>query len=87
MALACGLQWALAAIHRTRIRRLYKIEGGVGGDCVRGLCCCCCVIAQNEREVRGREEGRGKFGGGGGGGGGYVAPNGGLGMSYAPPPR
>jgi Cys-rich protein (TIGR01571 family) len=56
MAVACGLWGLFPGLQRTRIRRAYKIEGGVVGDVLRGCCCCCCVVVQNEREVRGREE-------------------------------
>ena len=35
---------------------MYKLEGGLVGDCVKGACCCCCVAVQNEREVKTREE-------------------------------
>lgn len=56
MSMACGLGALFPAVQRTRIRRAYKIEGGVGGDLLRGCCCCCCVVVQNEREVKGREE-------------------------------
>lgn len=56
MTVACGLGALFPALQRTRIRRAYKIDGGVGGDLLRGCCCCCCTVVQNEREVRGREE-------------------------------
>ena len=72
----------LAAIHRTRIRKLYHLEGSFGTDCVKSLCCCCCVIMQNEREVRDREELIRRHAGPVNGA--YVSPNP---MSYAPPPR
>ena len=72
----------LAAIHRTRVRKLYKIEGSFGSDCMKGFCCCCCVVAQNEREVKEREELLRRHAGPVAG---YVAPTG-L-MSYAPPPK
>ncbi len=72
----------LAAIHRTRIRKLYHIEGSFGTDCVNSLCCCCCVVMQNEREVREREELIRRHAGPATGA--YVAPGQ---MTYAPPPR
>lgn len=56
MALACGFQWVLASIQRTRIRKLYHLKGDFGSDCLKSLCCCCCVLMQDEREVRDREE-------------------------------
>ncbi|KAL9128157.1 MAG: hypothetical protein Q9217_003100 [Psora testacea] len=71
----------LAAIHRARVRKLYKIDGTLGTDCVKSLCCCCCVVAQNEREVKDREELISRHAGPVSGA--YVAPTGG--MSYAPP--
>ena len=74
----------LAAIHRTRIRRFYKIDGTFGTDCLKSVCCCCCVVAQNEREVRDREELIRRHAGPVSGA--YISPNPGL-MSYAPPPR
>lgn len=46
----------LASIQRTRIRKLYKLDGSFGSDCLKSFCCCCCVIMQDEREVRDREE-------------------------------
>ena len=72
----------LAAIHRTRIRKLYDLEGSFGTDCVKGICCCCCVVMQNEREVREREELIRRHAGPGSGA--YVPPGE---MTYAPPPR
>ena len=64
-ALACGvgLGWLVPMVQRTRIRRLYKVEGSCGDDCVSACCCCCCVAVQNEREVRGREEMRNRWAG------------------------
>ncbi|KAF2646303.1 PLAC8-domain-containing protein [Massarina eburnea CBS 473.64] len=56
MALSCGLWWLFPMLQRTRLRHMYKLEGGLLGDCVKGVCCCCCVAVQNEREVKGREE-------------------------------
>ena len=72
----------LAAIHRTRIRKIYKIDGGFGSDCLKGLCCCCCVVAQNEREVKEREELIRRHAGPATGA--YMPT---AGMSYAAPPR
>ncbi|KAF2104022.1 PLAC8-domain-containing protein [Rhizodiscina lignyota] len=54
-------------VMRARIRHLYKLEGGIGGDAVTACCCCCCSVVQNEREVKGREEGRRRFAGPGAG--------------------
>ena len=64
-ALACGvgLGWLVPMVQRTRIRRLYKVEGSCGDDCVSACCCCCCVAVQNEREIRGREEMRNRWAG------------------------
>ncbi|KAF1958064.1 PLAC8-domain-containing protein, partial [Byssothecium circinans] len=56
MALSCGLWWLFPMLQRTRIRHMYKLEGGLLGDCVKAACCCCCVAVQNEREVKSREE-------------------------------
>lgn len=56
MSAACGLWWLFPMLQRTRIRHMYKLEGSLGGDLLRGCCCCCCVTVQNEREVSGREE-------------------------------
>lgn len=56
MGLSCGLWWLFPMLQRTRIRHAYKVDGSVGSDCLKGLCCCCCVAVQNEREVRSREE-------------------------------
>ena len=58
-AILCGCQGILAAILRTRVRRMYGVEGGVGDDAVIGCCCCCCAVVQSEREVRKREEDEG----------------------------
>lgn len=98
MAIACGFQCEhmytisrvsiltrvgiLASLQRNSIRRQYKLEGGLGDDCVKGLCCCCCVIMQDEREVRDREELIRRHAGPAIGP--YAAP--GI-MTYAPPPR
>ena len=88
-ALACGFQGILAAVQRRGVRKVYGIEGDLGGDLLRGCCCSCCVLAADEREMRVREEGaRGKSleSGKDGGYGGFVGGMGG-GMAYAPPPR
>ena len=81
MALACGFQWIFAAIQRTRIRKLYHLNGSFGSDCLKSLCCCCCVIMQDEREVKERE---GLISSYAGPASAYVSPDG---MTYAPPPR
>ncbi|KAF2396869.1 hypothetical protein EJ06DRAFT_533593 [Trichodelitschia bisporula] len=52
----CGLYWILPLMVRLSVRRVYGIEGGVGGDLVRACCCCWCVVVQSETEVREREE-------------------------------
>lgn len=82
MAVACGFQWILAALQRNRIRRVYKLNGGLGSDCVKAICCCCCVIMQDEREVRDREDLIRRHAGPSTGA--YIAPGT---MTYAPPPR
>ena len=85
MALACGFQWPLTMIQRMRVRKLYEIEGGLGEDCFNSFCCYCCVLAQDEREIKEREEeDMRRFGGGTASGTAYASP---LGMAYAPPPR
>ncbi|KAH9871399.1 hypothetical protein IAQ61_005578 [Plenodomus lingam] len=63
MTLACGLWCVFPTLQRTRIRHAYKLRGSLAGDVARGCCCCCCVAVQNEREVRGREEARGRLAG------------------------
>lgn len=82
MFFGCGFQSLLAAIQRTRVRKLYHLEGSFGTDCLKSCCCCCCVIMQDEREVRDREELIRRQAGPATGA--YVAP---VGMTYAPPPR
>ena len=82
MVFGCGFQSLLAAIQRARIRKLYRLEGSFGTDCMKACCCCCCVIMQDEREVREREELIRRHSGPATGA--YVAP---VGMTYAPPPR
>lgn len=62
----CGINGFLAAIQHTRVRKAYNMNseaGNVAGDCLTGLCCCCCVVAQDEKEVRFREEQARKAGG------------------------
>lgn len=73
---------ALAAIQRARIRKMYKINGSLGSDCIKSLCCCCCVLALDEREVRERE---GFMRRNAGPATGSYIPQGQ--MSYEPPPR
>ena len=82
MVFGCGFQSLLTAIQRTRIRKLYHLEGSFGTDCLKACCCCCCVIMQDEREVREREELLRRHAGPATGA--YVAPGG---MIYSPPPR
>jgi hypothetical protein len=50
-------------LQRTRIRHIYKLEGSVCGDALRGCCCCCCTSIQNEREMKEREENSRRFAG------------------------
>ncbi|KAK5380500.1 hypothetical protein LTR20_007058 [Exophiala xenobiotica] len=86
-AALCGVNGFLAAIQRSRIRKTYNMSteaGNVPGDCVKGLCCCCCVVAQDEKEVRFREEQGRKPVASGNSQQGYVAP---TGMTFNPPPR
>jgi len=55
----CGINGFLAAIQHTRVRKAYNMNseaGNVAGDCLTGLCCCCCTVAQDEKEVKYREE-------------------------------
>lgn len=56
MGFLCGVGWLFPMLQRTRIRHVYKLDGSLAGDLLKGCCCCCCVTVQNEREVRGREE-------------------------------
>jgi Cys-rich protein (TIGR01571 family) len=84
---SCALMFAafcfsgfLAAIQRTRVRKLYRIEGSVGDDCFKGCCCCCCTLAQDENEMQVREERLRRYAGPAS----YVSP---PGMMYPPPPR
>ena len=83
----CGINGILAAIQHTRIRKAYGMEaqaGNVASDCLKGLCCCCCMVAQDEKEVRCREEDCRKTGHAHGGKEGYIAPGG---MVFQQPPR
>ena len=73
---------ALAAIQRKRVRNSYHLRGGLGSDCLTSLCCYCCVVAQNEREVRDREDSIRRNAGPASAV--YVAPGT---MTYAPPPK
>lgn len=86
--LLCGFNGILAAIQHTRVRKTYNMNssaGNVAGDCLKGLCCCCCVVAQDEKEVRFREEQARKPSGSGTKREGYLAP---CAMTFsAPPPR
>ena len=59
----CGLSGLLTALVRGRVRHAYAVEGGVGEDFVEGCCCCCCALIQSEREMRIREEERGRWAG------------------------
>ena len=61
------MAWVGVFLQRMRIRENYRIEGGVGGDLVRSVCCGGCVMVQDEREVRGREEERRRWEGPGSG--------------------
>ncbi|KIX08464.1 uncharacterized protein Z518_03120 [Rhinocladiella mackenziei CBS 650.93] len=81
----CGFNGVLAAIQHTRVRKTYNMNteaGNVAGDCLKGICCCCCVVAQDEKEVKFREERARKPSGTKKEG--YVAP---TGMTFNPPPR
>ena len=55
----CGVNILLTAIQHTRVRKAYEMDsmaGNVASDCVKSICCCCCVIAQDEKEMKVREE-------------------------------
>lgn len=82
-AFLCGFNGILSGVQKSRVRRAYEMESGSGNcfsDCLVGCCCCCCVLAQNEKEIKLREEsGRTSDGQEG-----YVPPGG---MVFAPPPR
>lgn len=80
----CGVNILLTAIQHTRVRKMYGMEEGSGsvvGDCVKSICCCCCIVAQDEKEVKWREEGGRKAGMAEKG---YRSPGT---MVYSPPPR
>ena len=83
MAFTFCFSGVYASIQRTRVRRLYDINGGITDDCAKCFCCCC-VLMQDEREVKGREERARRFAGPSSGA--YVMGRQGT-MSYAPPPR
>jgi len=72
----------LAIIQRQRVRRSYHLSGDLGSDCLKSFCCYCCVVAQNEREVRDREDSIRRNAGPASAA--YIAPGT---MIYAPPPR
>ncbi|KIY04122.1 uncharacterized protein Z520_00814 [Fonsecaea multimorphosa CBS 102226] len=85
--LLCGVNGILTAIQHTRVRKTYNMSeeaGNVAGDCLKGICCCCCVVAQDEKEVRFREEQARKPAGSGTKKEGYVAP---TTMTFNPPPQ
>jgi len=55
----CGVNILLTAIQHTRVRKAYEMDslaGNVASDCIQSVCCCCCVLAQDEKEMRVREE-------------------------------
>lgn len=82
----CGVNILLTTIQHTRVRKAYEMDdtaGNVAGDCIKSTCCCCCVLAQDEKEVKLREE-RGRKGDIGMGERGYQSPRG---MTFSPPPR
>lgn len=86
-AVLCGFNGILAAIQHTRVRKAFNMHaeaGNVAGDCVKGMCCCCCVVAQDEKEVKFREEQGRKPLGSATRNQGYVPP---VGMTFNPPPR
>jgi Cys-rich protein (TIGR01571 family) len=83
----CGINACLAAIQHTRVRKTYNMSteaGNVAGDCIKSVCCCCCIVAQDEKEVKFREESARKPAGAVAKNEGYVAP---TSMSFSPPPR
>ena len=83
----CGINGILSAIQHTRVRRAYEMDGEAGnvvGDCIKGCCCCCCVVAQDEKEVKLREENARKASHGRRPKEGYVAPGN---MVFGVPPR
>jgi len=86
-AVLCGFNGILAAIQHARVRKAFNMSaeaGNVAGDCVKGICCCCCIVAQDEKEVKFREEQVRKPLGSASRDEGYVAP---TGMTFRPPPR
>ena len=88
--LLCGFNAILASIQKTRVRKSYEMRapeaGGILDDCLRGVCCCCCSIAQDEKEIRWREEEARRLSGKGSEGtdGGYVPVGR---MAFQAPPR
>lgn len=55
----CGFNGVLAGFQRSRLRSSYDMGPEAGdclSDCFKGCCCCCCVVAQNEKEMKHREE-------------------------------
>lgn len=83
MSVLCGFHWVLAGIQHARVRRIYRLPGGIGSDCAKAICCCWCTLIQDEKEVKHREE-RARQLAGASKSTPYIAPQG---MSYAPPPR
>lgn len=86
-AVLCGINGILAAIQHTRVRKAFAMSsdaGNVAGDCIKGVCCCCCVVAQDEKEVKFREEQARKPSASATRMEGYVAP---ITMTFNPPPR
>ncbi|KAI9126276.1 hypothetical protein K1719_002697 [Acacia pycnantha] len=43
-----------ACIYRTKLRRLYKIEGSETGDCLTSCCCAQLALCQEYRELKAR---------------------------------
>lgn len=80
----CGFNAILATIQKTRVRKAYGMDpaeaGNVLDDCWKGFCCCCCSVAQDEKEMKWREEEARQVGGKEG----YVPVGG---MSFQAPPR
>lgn len=55
----CGVNILLTAIQHRRVRKAYDMEsqaGNLASDCVKSTCCCCCILAQDEKEIKFREE-------------------------------